>query len=69
MAVKNTQKNESTSVKPCCVCKETRKARDDCYLFAPSSSQSGGDEELQTHCKKYIEAHSECLKGYGFNFD
>lgn len=40
---------------PCCVCKETRKARDEC-LFSNSEED----------CKKLIEAHIQCMKREGF---
>ena len=43
-------------VRPCCVCEETRRARDECVLFS-------GNEES---CSTFIEAHAVCLASYGF---
>lgn len=48
-------KNE---VKPCCVCLETKKARDTCYL-------DHGDE-AETKCHYLIEAHKKCMESFGF---
>jgi cytochrome c oxidase assembly protein subunit 17 len=46
---------EEKPLKPCCACPDTKKKRDDCVLFK-------GEES----CKEYIEAHKNCLRGYGF---
>ena len=43
---------------PCCVCKETRQARDDCL-------QTRSEEE----CSGFIRAHFDCLKTFGFHAD
>lgn len=54
----NTNKNSLTNkqnVRPCCVCKDTRTARDDCLRFNPEET-----------CIKQVNAHNECLKSYGF---
>jgi cytochrome c oxidase assembly protein subunit 17 len=49
--------NEGEKLKPCCVCPETRKARDECILrYGPDSDA----------CKKVMEAHDACLASYGF---
>eukprot|EP00903_Cladosiphon_okamuranus_P010782 g10188.t1 len=42
--------------KICCSCPETKAARDDCVIM------NGEDE-----CKKFIEAHKECLRSEGFD--
>ena len=46
---------ETTDLKPCCACPETRKQRDDCVFMK-------GEE----NCIEFIEKHKECLKSYGF---
>jgi cytochrome c oxidase assembly protein subunit 17 len=46
---------DGNSLKPCCACPETRKARDECVLLK-------GEED----CHDYIEAHRSCLQSYGF---
>ena len=45
-------------IRPCCVCEETRRARDDCVLFR-------GEENID--CVQFIEAHNACLASYGFH--
>lgn len=40
---------------PCCVCKETKKLRDDC-LF----------EKQESDCQEFIYKHNDCLKEHGF---
>mmetsp|Transcript_49576 Transcript_49576/g.97659 ORF Transcript_49576/g.97659 Transcript_49576/m.97659 type:complete len:84 (-) Transcript_49576:752-1003(-) len=42
--------------RPCCVCRETRTARDECILL-------NGEEK----CKDFVEAHNRCLKAEGFD--
>lgn len=44
-------------LKPCCVCPETRKARDECVLY------NGPDSTI---CAQVIEVHIRCLESYGF---
>ena len=61
------EEKKEEQLRPCCVCKESRKKRDDCYLFAPSNLKE--DKDIETHCKLFIMQHSKCLKEYGFNFD
>ncbi|EAN30678.1 Cytochrome C oxidase copper chaperone (COX17) family protein [Theileria parva strain Muguga] len=57
--LKNQQNQTSKSGKHiCCVCKETKQARDDCI------AQNG-----QEQCKKFIEAHNKCLKDEGFTVE
>lgn len=43
--------------KPCCVCLDEKKARDECLLF---NGQEGGK------CQDMIEKYKACMKGYGF---
>ena len=42
--------------KICCVCKETKSARDDCIVFH-------GEEK----CRSFIDTHNQCLKKEGFD--
>jgi cytochrome c oxidase assembly protein subunit 17 len=44
--------------KPCCVCPETKQARDNCILV-------NGEEE----CQSFIERHRSCLRSYGFKLN
>lgn len=43
--------------KPCCVCLDEKKARDECLLF---NGQEGGK------CDEFIEKYKVCMKGFGF---
>ncbi|KAI8057717.1 cytochrome C oxidase copper chaperone-domain-containing protein [Syncephalis plumigaleata] len=43
-------------LKPCCVCPDTKRIRDECMLRT-------GDENA---CSKEIEAHKACLRALGF---
>lgn len=47
-----------SGAKICCSCPDTKEARDLCIL------QYGEDK-----CKKYIEAHKQCLRAEGFTVD
>lgn len=40
----------------CCVCKDTKRLRDECIIF------NGEDK-----CKAFIEAHNACLRSEGFS--
>jgi len=51
------KKEDEKTLKPCCACPETRKARDECVLLK-------GSEEA---CWELIEAHRQCLRSYGFD--
>lgn len=42
----------------CCVCKETKEARDSCI------AKNGLDQ-----CKKFVEAHNKCLRDEGFTVE
>nr|XP_028568566.1 cytochrome c oxidase copper chaperone [Podarcis muralis] len=43
------------SLKPCCACPETKRARDACII-----------EKGEEHCGALIEAHKECMRALGF---
>ncbi|KAI5819176.1 cytochrome C oxidase copper chaperone-domain-containing protein [Pyronema omphalodes] len=51
-------KPAATGPKPCCVCKDEKAARDECFLF----SSKGGEVE----CIPQIEAYKKCMAGFGF---
>ncbi|KAJ2477590.1 Cytochrome c oxidase copper chaperone [Coemansia sp. RSA 2131] len=44
--------------KPCCVCLETKKARDVCYF------DLGDGAEIK--CRYLVEAHKKCMADFGF---
>lgn len=48
----------AATVKPCCVCKDEKAARDECMLFA--------NGEPETTCRSTIEQYKSCMAGYGF---
>ncbi|CAN3355655.1 cytochrome c oxidase copper chaperone [Diutina catenulata] len=50
-------KDQEKKVKPCCVCLDEKKKRDECLLF---NGQDGGK------CDELIGAYKNCMKGYGF---
>lgn len=43
--------------KPCCVCLDEKKKRDECLLF---NGQDSGK------CDELIASYKSCMKGYGF---
>ncbi|KAJ1929770.1 hypothetical protein FBU59_007019 [Linderina macrospora] len=45
-------------LKPCCVCLETKKARDSCYF------DHGDDAEKK--CHYLVLAHKMCMESFGF---
>ncbi|ORZ31876.1 cytochrome C oxidase copper chaperone-domain-containing protein [Catenaria anguillulae PL171] len=47
---------EGQVFKPCCVCPDTKRERDECVLRE-------GDEEK---CQEFIARHKACLRSYGF---
>ena len=52
----NENKENPPKIKgPCCVCKETKKIRDECIMF-----------KSEQECLKEIENHKKCLMEYGF---
>ncbi|KAI9676557.1 MAG: Cytochrome c oxidase copper chaperone [Caeruleum heppii] len=48
----------SAKVKPCCVCKDEKAARDECMLFS--------DGDARESCKSTIDKYRSCMAGYGF---
>ncbi|KAJ2468893.1 hypothetical protein EV174_006263, partial [Coemansia sp. RSA 2320] len=46
------------NVKPCCVCLETKKARDTCFF------DQGGDADKK--CHYLVSAHRRCMEDFGF---
>ncbi|QBM86902.1 cytochrome c oxidase assembly protein subunit 17 [Metschnikowia aff. pulcherrima] len=48
---------EASKPKPCCVCLDEKKARDECLLF---NGEEGGK------CLEFIDKYKACMKGYGF---
>lgn len=50
---------EQEKPRPCCVCVETRTARDECFLK--------NSEDAEKRCKDLIKMHIECMRSYGFN--
>lgn len=44
--------------KPCCVCLDEKKARDECLLL--NGQESG-------KCNDIIEGYKKCMKSYGFS--
>ncbi|MCJ1370170.1 hypothetical protein MMC20_001382 [Loxospora ochrophaea] len=50
----------ATAVKPCCVCKDEKAARDECMLFTDAS-------DPQQECQGMVEKYRSCMKGFGFN--
>lgn len=50
-------KKEEVKPKPCCVCLDQKKQRDECLFF-------NGQESGQ--CDDLISKYKACMKGYGF---
>ncbi|TKX26950.1 cytochrome c oxidase copper chaperone [Elsinoe australis] len=50
----------AAKVKPCCVCKDEKTARDECMLFSNSP-------DPQKECADMVSRYKTCMKGYGFN--
>ncbi|KAL8911532.1 MAG: hypothetical protein Q9172_007657 [Xanthocarpia lactea] len=49
----------STKVKPCCVCKDEKSARDECMLFSNS-------DDPQKDCQSMVDKYRSCMRGFGF---
>jgi cytochrome c oxidase assembly protein subunit 17 len=47
-------------VKPCCVCKEEKAARDECMLFSTA-------KDPQAACADMVTKYRSCMKGFGFD--
>ncbi|KAL2219294.1 putative cytochrome c oxidase copper chaperone Cox17 [Thermoascus aurantiacus ATCC 26904] len=57
----NTQSSEGANKpKPCCVCKDEKKARDDCMLY------SKAENPAETDCRSVVEQYRSCMASYGF---
>ncbi|KAK4507972.1 hypothetical protein PRZ48_001707 [Zasmidium cellare] len=54
------QGEAAAKVKPCCVCKEEKSARDECMLFSKSS-------DPQDACKDLVGKYRSCMASFGFN--
>ncbi|TIA91527.1 hypothetical protein E3P81_02015 [Wallemia ichthyophaga] len=51
-------------IKPCCACPQTKKARDECFLFNGSNADSSNGSS--DACKGVLEAHQACMRSFGF---
>ncbi|KAF2773447.1 hypothetical protein EJ03DRAFT_323941 [Teratosphaeria nubilosa] len=55
------QGQDATSkVKPCCVCRDEKSARDECMLFSSAS-------DPQEACRDLVGKYRSCMKSYGFD--
>ncbi|KAK4947725.1 hypothetical protein LTR28_007569, partial [Elasticomyces elasticus] len=54
------QGSAAAKVKPCCVCKDEKAARDECMLFSTSS-------DPQQACQDMVSRYRSCMKGFGFD--
>ncbi|GAB7352701.1 hypothetical protein MBLNU459_g3060t1 [Dothideomycetes sp. NU459] len=50
----------AAKVKPCCVCKDEKAARDECMLFSNAA-------DPQQDCQDMVAKYRSCMKGYGFS--
>jgi cytochrome c oxidase assembly protein subunit 17 len=50
----------SAKVKPCCVCKDEKAARDECMLFSSS-------DDPAKECVSLVTEYKSCMKGFGFS--
>ena len=50
----------TTKVKPCCVCKDEKAARDECMLFSQS-------DDPAKECGTLVGQYRSCMAGFGFN--
>ncbi|KAF1986126.1 hypothetical protein K402DRAFT_421349 [Aulographum hederae CBS 113979] len=46
-------------VKPCCVCKDEKAARDECMLFSNAP-------DPQQDCQNMVTKYKSCMAGFGF---
>ncbi|KAI9858519.1 MAG: hypothetical protein M1824_004255 [Vezdaea acicularis] len=49
----------AAKVKPCCVCKDEKSARDECMLFSNS-------DNAEKECESIVSKYKACMAGYGF---
>ncbi|KAI5212476.1 hypothetical protein E4T42_02144 [Aureobasidium subglaciale] len=54
------QGEAAAKVKPCCVCKDEKAARDECMLFSNAA-------DPQADCQNMVQKYRACMQGYGFN--
>lgn len=54
-----TQGEACVKVKPCCVCKEEKAARDECMLFTNA-------KDPQKECSSMVDKYKSCMAGFGF---
>lgn len=54
---KKVESAEPVKVKPCCVCLDEKKIRDECLLM--NGQESG-------KCDLIIDGYKKCMKGFGF---
>ncbi|KAI4191956.1 MAG: hypothetical protein LQ348_003330 [Seirophora lacunosa] len=52
----------AAAVKPCCVCKDEKAARDECMLFSDS-------DDPQKECESMVDRYRSCMKGFGFTIN
>ena len=65
---------DGKKLKPCCVCPETKKVRDECIMDKVRGRRSGvGPFSLryfllkgEENCGHLIEAHKACMRYFGF---
>lgn len=55
----DTEKPYKSKRKPCCVCKMTKRLRDQCI-------RTNDDEDV---CFEFVDAHKQCLRAKGFRVD
>ncbi|KAJ9661039.1 Cytochrome c oxidase copper chaperone [Neophaeococcomyces mojaviensis] len=51
--------SKTEKVKPCCVCKDEKSARDECMLFSRA-------DDPQEDCKGMVDKYRDCMRGFGF---
>ncbi|KAF2214615.1 hypothetical protein CERZMDRAFT_95007 [Cercospora zeae-maydis SCOH1-5] len=52
--------DSAAKVKPCCVCKDEKAARDECMLFSNA-------KDPQEACQDLVTKYRSCMSSYGFN--
>ncbi|RPB02377.1 hypothetical protein L873DRAFT_1802318 [Choiromyces venosus 120613-1] len=50
-------KSTPSGPKPCCVCKDEKASRDECFLFT---------NDAETKCLDKVTAYKACMAGFGF---
>ncbi|KAG0657028.1 Cytochrome c oxidase copper chaperone [Monosporozyma unispora] len=54
--------NKEERPKPCCICLDEKKKRDECLLFNDVSKDNG-----MLKCKEYIDKYKSCMKSFGYD--